>query len=437
MGRIAGWGVGAPGGPSLKRRGQRIRLAAAILAALVLTCASVGSASAAAGGSVTLTFWEYYAPGGQQQWIQGQVKAFENANPNIKVNLVQSTGPNFDQKLLGSVSTGQTPDLFINNIVVDYPTLQHAGVMLNLTKYWNSYAGRSQFPSGAVWKTKGQVYNLLTYTNLIGLFYNETILDQYGITTPPSTLDELQQDLAKVAAGGKYGGLDMSGSADVQGAWQFAPMLLGQGVNYCNWGKSQKKVDSAFNLLADWSKKGYIPEAASTWSQTAAWQEFTTGKYAFAINGNWNLGNVSNANFKFGTTEFPAPAGGVSQVYPGGEGFAIGAKSKHPAQAWKFLEQAILSKQSELNVLADAGSIPMRADAATTPAVKNREYLAPFVKAAHNAAAWPNNPNTANMQAALGKAASAVISGQMTGPQAAQSSTQDIDSARQQGGGGC
>lgn len=421
----------------MRHRRERIQAAAAILAALLLACACGSGSAGGSSGPITLTFWEYYAPGGQQQWIKGQVASFEKANPDIKVDLVQSDGTTFDQKLLGSVSTGQTPDLFINNIVVDYPTLQHAGVMLNLTKYWDSYPDRSEFPSGAVWKTKGQVYNLMTYTNLIGLFYNKTILDQYGITTPPSTLTELGQDLAKVKAGGKYGGLDLSGSADVQGAWQFAPMLLGQGVNYCNLSKSPKKVDSAFDLLADWSKKGYIPEAASTWDQTTAWQQFTTGKYAFAINGNWNLGATSGANFQFGTTVFPAPAGGISQVFPGGEGFAIGAKSKHPAAAWKFLEQAILSKQAELNVLADAGSIPMRADAAKTPAVKNRQYVAPFVKAAANAAPWPNNPNTANMQADLGKAASAVISGQMTGTQAAQTATQTIDSARQQGGGGC
>jgi multiple sugar transport system substrate-binding protein len=421
----------------MKKRKKAIRVAAvatALLFAISGCSISSNAASGSDGGTTTLTFWEYYS-GTQLTWLKNQVAKFEKANKNIKVNLVQVVGSQQDQKLLASVATGTTPDLFINNIVVDNPTLVSGGVMKDLTPYWDKYADKGQYPEGAVWKTDGKVYNLMSYTNLLGMFYNKDILDETGIAAPPTTLDELQADMAKVKAAGKYQGLAQSGAPTVEGAWLFAPQLLGEGINYCNF--KGPGVNEAFNRVATWSKDGYIPLATATWDQNAAWQQFMTGKFAFGLNGNWQLGNVKSASFKYGTTQFPAPAGGKSQVYPGGEGFAIGSKSKNPDLAWKFLEQMVLSKQGNQSVYEEAGSIPVRADVADIPAIKNDTFVQPFVAAAHDTASWPNNKNTADMQTSLGKAVSAVISGQNSAEQGAKSAIDSISSGIQKGGGSC
>ena len=424
----------------MNTRRRRLRLVAATAAAatvLALTGCTFSSqpAGGGSGGSkINLTFWDYYS-GTQLTWLKDQVTTFEKANPNVSIQLVQVVGSQQDQKLLASVATRTIPDLFINNIVVDYPTLQAGGVFKDLTPYWNSYADKSQFPSSAVSQTGGKVYNLMTYTNLLGMFYNKSILSQYGITTPPTTLDQLQADMAKVTAGGKYKAMALSGAPTVEGAWLFAPQLLGLGVNYCNF--SGSKVTQAFQRLAGWSKSGDLPIAAATWDQNASWQQFSTGKYAFGLNGNWQLGNAATAGFKYGTTQFPAPTGGTSQVYPGGEGFGIGADSKHPDIAWKFLQQMVLSTSGEQGVFKAAGSIPLRADAANLPAIKADQYLQPFVKAAHDPGTWPNNKNTAAMQTDLGKAVSAVISGQQTAAQGAATAEQSITAAIKSGGGSC
>jgi multiple sugar transport system substrate-binding protein len=429
---------------------RALKLAAITAAALVVlsgcsvtsaaTSASLSSAGAktSKNSPVTLTFWEYYT-GTQLTWLQNQVKKFEASNPNVTVKLVQVNGTEQDQKLLASTATHTGPDLFINNIVVDYPTLVAGKVMKNLTPYWNSYADKSQFPPSAVWKTKGKIYNLMSYTNLVGLYYNKTILSQYGITKPPTTLNQLQADMAKVKAGGKYQALAESGAPTVEGAWLFAPQLLGQGVNYCNIGSSstQSKVTAAFNRVALWAKDGYTPQATATWSQNDSWAQFSTGKYAFGLLGNWELGNAKSASFKYGTAQFPAPTSGKSVVYPGGEGFGIGADSKHPALAWKFLESEILSKQGGQSVYAAAGSIPVRADLASIPAIKSNPLVQPFVAAAQTSAAWPNNTNTANMQTALGTAVSSVLSGQSTAAQGKASAIKTINAAKKTGGGSC
>ena len=411
-----------------------VAAAASVLVAVSGCTIPTQSSGSSTGGTKTLRFWNYYGDA-QLVWLKAQTKKFEADNPGVKVQLIQTVGSQQDQKLLASVATGTGPDLLINNIVVDFPTLVGGGVMLDLTSRWDAYPDKSQFPASAVWKNKGKVYNLMSYTNLLAMYYNKDILASVGITAPPTTLEELEADLAKVKAGGQYKGLAESAAPTVEGAWLFAPQLLGKGIDYCNF--TGAPVADAFNRIERWSKKGYIPLASATWDQTAAWQQFMTGKYAFGFNGNWQLGNAKTAQFKYGTVEFPAPSGGKSVVYPGGEGIAIGAQSKYPDLAWKYLQSVFLSNQGGQSVFTAAGSIPVRADVASIPEIKNDALVQPFVIAAHSTGLWPINSKTAEMQTSLGKAVSAVISGQKSAADGAQAAITDIASAEKSGGGTC
>lgn len=409
-------------------------LALALALFLATSGCAISSVAASSPDTTVLTFWQYY-DGTQKEWLEAEARRFEQDNPGVKIELVQVVGSQQDQKLLASVATGSTPDLFINNIVVDFPTLVAGGVMLDLTPYWESFADKDRFPDTATWEDRGRIYNLMSYTNLVGLYYNQDILDEYGLA-PPTTLDELQAAIETVKAGGKYEGVALSGAPDVEGAWLFAPQLLGLGVGYCNIAESPQEVTAAFRRIAEWRSTDALPRAAATWDQNASWQQFMTGRYAFALNGNWQLGNVQEAGFRYGTAQFPAPTGGRSQVFPGGEGFAIGSKSKHPDLAWKFLEQ-LMSPRSGLAVYEAAGSIPLHEQAASAPEIEDDAMVAPFVTATRDAAPWPNNPNTAAMQKALGTAVSSVISGEQPPEAGARDAVESISEAREQGGGGC
>lgn len=415
---------------------SRRRLMAFWLAVVLLstTGCAISSSARDGDGKTVLTFWHYFDDA-QKVWLDAQIATFEQANPGVLVEGVQVVGSQQDQKLLASVATGASPDLFINNIVVDFPTLVSGGTMLDLTSYWESFPDKDKFPENATWESDGRIYNLMTYTNLIGMYYNKDILDEYGIA-PPTTLDELQQAMDTVMTGGKYSGIALSGAPTVEGAWLFFPQLLGLGIDYCNLDASRDQVTAAFERVGQWRSNDALPRAAATWNQSAAWQQFITGRYAFAFNGNWNLGNAGDAGFDYGTAQFPAPPNGTSQVFPGGEGFAIGSQSKHPDVAWKFLQQ-LLSAQAGEGIYTEAGSIPLNQDAAQAPALADDQLVAPFVAAAQDTAEWPNNPNTASMQAAMGEAISGLISGALSPQAGAQSAITAIDEAKQSGGGGC
>jgi multiple sugar transport system substrate-binding protein len=433
-------------------RSKSLRRAAAggALAVLLLAGAACSASGGAAGGvpaslangptcdaghQITLTVWSYYTTLTVLNKLDG---LFKKVCPNVTVKQVLIPGTQLDPKLLATASTHNGPDVLLNNVVVDFPELQRAGVMYNLTKFWNAYPDKAQYPASGIWRTaNGQIYTVMSYTNLVGFWYNKSVLGQYNITSPPATIAQMDADMKKVVAGGKYQGLAESGAPSVEGAWLFMPLLLDQGINYCNL--SGPKVTAAFAQVQSWAKNKLIPNATSTWTQNDSWQEFVTGKFAFGLVGNWNLVTAkSQAKFTYGTGEFPAnDPSGKTTVFPGGEGLAIGAFTQYPGVAWKYLETSWLSKQANILDFTNTGSIPLRKDVATTSILKDDALVQPFITAASDSAKWPDNPQTAAMQTAVGQAVSGVISGQLTPAAAAAQAEAGVANARKAGGGGC
>lgn len=398
--------------------------------------ASAPSASAP-GTSETgkLIVWTYYVVGGQIDAFNQQTKdIWEVKHPDVAIEHVQIPFDQLASKLLGTAVTQDGPDVVLDNVVVEFPTLASSGVLADMTGLWDSYADKSLFPESSVWKWEDKVYNLLSYTNLLGLYYNKDILDELGIA-PPTTVSEFEAAMGKISSDGNYTPLAMSGVPSPEGAWMFMPFLLGEGINYCNL--EVAPVQEAMTMFTRWADSKYIPRETATWDQADAWQAFFSGKYAFGINGNWNLGDVrSKATFTVGTTRLPAGSQG-SHVFPGGEAIGIGSYSKNRDLAWDYITTTWLSKEASLINFKASGQIPTRSDLATDPAVASDALATPFVEAAAETSAWPLNSETAAMQNAVGAAFSALISGQKTAEQAAQEAVEGVKAAREKGGGSC
>ncbi|WP_207024363.1 extracellular solute-binding protein [Phycicoccus sp. DTK01] len=407
----------------------------AVIGMLVLSACGSGSdsGSGASGGQKTLTVWTYYTAGGQNDALEQQNALWAKSHPDVKIETVQIPFDQLPSKLLATATTQDGPDVVLDNVVVDFPTLASAGVLADLSSYWDGYADKGLFPDSAVWKFDDKVYNVMSYTNLLGLYYNKDLLDAAGVE-PPQTMEELTAALEKLAPEHKNSVLAESGAPTVEGAWMFMPMLLGQGKDYC----SMTESDLATNLqtVQGWSQGGIIPRETATWDQADAWQAFMSGKYPFGINGNWNLADAKSADFTVGTTRFPAGPQG-SHVFPGGEAIGIGAFAKDKDLAWQYVQEAWMSKDASLINFKASGQIPTRSDLADNEAITGDELVQPFVAAAGETGAWPLNKETAAMQTAVGQAFSAVISGQSDPAKAAKDAMDGVSAAREKGGGSC
>lgn len=425
-----------------------IRIIALLLTVALLTAACGGTDDSSAGtedseqpaasneggaGDDTLTVWTYYVSGGQVDALEAQNELFAETHPDVTIEHVQLPFDQLAPRLLAGVSTGDGPDIVFDNVVVDFPALAASGALLDLTDYWDGYADADQFPDSAIWANDEGIYNLMSYTNLLALYYNADALGELGID-PPESVEDLEAAMAAVAEDGTYTPLAMSGVASPEGAWMFMPILLGEGIDYCSLDGDH--VEEALSTVASWQESGFIPTETATWDQADAWQAFASGSFAFGINGNWNLGDIESLPFEVGTVRYPAGSEG-SRVFPGGEGIGIGAFTDSPDLAWDYLEAAWFSQEAGLINFENSGQIPTRGDLADAPEVQADELVRPFVEAAGETASWPQNENTAAMQNAVGQAVSDAISGGASPADAAAAAVDGVNSGIEEGGGAC
>jgi len=415
------------------RRRSRLRAgivatAVAAAAALALAGCSGGGAgsSSGSGGSSTLTVWHYFSDPNQVKVLTDYADLFQQQNKGVTVKNVYVPYDQLDQKLIASAGAKTGPDVVVFN-GADASNLALAGTLAPLDAKWSSYADKGQFPSSVVHKLKGKTYAVQGYVNLLGLWYNKDILDQLGVT-PPKTMDELDAAMAKAKAAGKSG-ITLSGLPNSQGEWQAYPWLTAAGFDIAK--PSASALQSGFSTVAGWVDKGYLSKESTTWDQTVPFQKFAAGDVAFAENGNWQIATAkSTAKFNYGVV--PLPLGSKGKVYLGGEGEAIGAYSKNPDLAWKYLQATYFSSKGQLIALKDSGTIPARADTASDAAVTGDPLIKPFAESVSSMGAnYPGDAvppaSVANQQLAGGQAWSSVLGGSASPADAAAAYKKQLD----------
>lgn len=274
---------------------------------------------------------------------------------------------------------------------------------------WGTFADADQFPDSVIHTVDGTMYAVQGYVNLLGLWYNQDILDEIGVQ-PPTTIDELESAMAAAVAAG-HGGITLSGLPNSQGEWQGFPWLSAEGFTYEN--PSAQALEAGLTRVSNWVEQGWLPQEAVNWDQTVPFQQFAAGGFAFAANGNWQQGTAeADADFTYGVV--PLPLGDSGQVYLGGEGAGIGANSANPELAWAYLTSSYLSFEGNLAAADLVGSLPARADAGQHDSVTSNELLKPFAEtitmfgAQYPSAAIPAEA-VADVQLRMGQAWSAVI----------------------------
>src|SRR6478609_6307623 len=381
------------------RRTSLIALAAA--GALGLAACSGGTSAGGGGGSTSgsggegdgvVTVWHYFSDANQVALMDAYKEKFESEN-DATVENVYVPYDQMNSKLVSAAGAGTGPDVVVFN-GADAATLALGGVLAPLDDQWADFADADQFPDSVLHSVDDQLYAVQGYVNLLGLWYNQDILDEIGVE-PPTTMDELEDAMAAAKDAG-YGGITLSGLPQSQGEWQAYPWITDAGFDYENLDAGA--LASGFERVRGWVDNGWLTQEAVTWDQTVPFQQFAAGKTAFAQNGNWQIGTAeSDADFAYGVV--PLPLGDTGQVYLGGDG-----------EGQELAPDLV-------------GSIPSRADTAQADVVTGNDLLDPFARtiadfgASYPAASIPPAA-VADVQLTVGQAWSAVIGGQQQ-PQAA------------------
>lgn len=393
------------------RRARRV-LTGAVAAAGVLALAACASATPSDGGEGgTLTVWHYFTEDTQVGVLDEYASTFEAAHEGVTVENVFVPYDQYSSKLIAAAGSETGPDVVVFN-AGEASTLALAGTLAPLDEYWDAYEDAGLFPDGVIHRTDDTVYMVQGYVNLLGLWYNADLLAELGLE-PPTTLDELEAAMAAGKAAG-YEGITLSGMPQGQGEWQAYPWLSSQGFTWDNL--DEDALTAGYELVKGWVDEGYLSAESATWDQTVPFQRFAAGGVLFAENGNWQQGTAaSTATFEYGAVALPVGSGG--QVYLGGEGEGVGAFSKNPDLAWDYLAETFFSAEGQLASLEGSGTIPVRSDVASDPAVTDNALLAGFAETVgNNGANYPPSnvkpDSVSSLQLAGGQMWSAVIAGQ-------------------------
>lgn len=340
-----------------------VAVAAAVgcLAVTAAACSPGGgggqSSSDTPGGPVTLTWWDYYSPGGSEDALVAQLKEYENTHPGTKINRRFIAYADLKKSLLQSSGANSLPDVAIVNSP-DHQAFAQLGIAADLTDRLNQWGQLDDYVPGAVASATldGKVYGLPITTNCLALFYNKKLLADKGLK-PPTTWAELS-DSAQALTGGDTYGLAFSAVNNQQAVFQWLPTLWQAGGDLDDLTTPQ--AQSALEFWAALVQKGSVSKEALSWDQSQVEVEFAQGRAAMMINGPWQLPTLAKEAPDLDYGVVLLPTGTTNASVTGGENYMV-VKGPHEQQAWDLVQwMQDPTRVTELNKAT--GSLPTRTD---------------------------------------------------------------------------
>ncbi len=356
------------------------------LVPLALTVAACGGSDTGAmtpDGKVLLRYqlWDT----NQKPVYQKCADDFQQANPNIKVQIENKNWGDYWSGLARGFIAETAPDVFTDHLG-KYPQFATSEVIepvstrgIDMDQYLPGLA--------ELWKSpEGKQYGLPKDWDTVALVVNEDMLADAGLTKQqldtatwnPTDGGSFEQMVAKLTVdkNGKRGdesgfdpnnvavyglAFDPNGLTYGQTTWAGLAASLGFKLLDKNpWGTKYNYDDPRFAQTFTWWRnmihKGYMPplQEARTLGQTAAFQ---SGKAALAIDGDWTIGTYSSTkDMKVGYSPQPAGPEGSWSMY-NGLADAIWVGTKHKAEAAKWVN-FLASKDCQSIVGSEAVVFP-------------------------------------------------------------------------------
>ena len=337
---------------------------------------SQGAASAAPAGSpgtaaslapAKLTLWHNYGTEANAKATEALVKAFEAKNPGVTIDIVSQPADNYFDLLQTAAISKTGPDI----------ATQWTGLFdLKYKDYLEPL--NSYIPLDELKKMKGIEYSSINFNPDDGVlvvpldlqfyngFYNKDLFAKAGITTFPTTWDELFSACDKLKAAGitpfTYG----TGGQALGGGfypWYDVSYLM-MYLAPKDWVKlyngtipwTDPAVQAQFDKWGSLFTKGCTNKDVLTNQDSIA--QFEAGQAAMTMEGTWQIAEFQEKMGDKVDVFVPpfsdAPIKGIVEY--SGDGFSLTNYSKNKPQAAAFL--AFMASDEGQKIIADAGVIP-------------------------------------------------------------------------------
>ncbi|WP_270567187.1 ABC transporter substrate-binding protein [Clostridium beijerinckii] len=320
------------------------------------------TAKGSSGGDVHITYgiWD----SNQEKGLRKMADEFEGKNPGIKIDIQVTGWSDYWTMLEAAATGGSLPDTFWihSNEIYRYAS---NGMLMDLTDKINKSddVKLSNYPEGLVkiYNLNNKQYAIPKDYDTIGLWYNKTMFDKAGISYPDETWnwDKLYEAAKKLTTGdGKQYGF-LAPLHNQEGYYNFVYQNGGTIITDDKVsGYDNPKTIEAMKYYVRFVSEGLSPKI---FDDAARAETLQNGLCAMGFFGSWNLSGFAANDYmtkNFNVTVLPSANDGKRASIFNGLGNAISANTKHPEEAWKWVQYLSSkegqTKQAELGVAISA-----------------------------------------------------------------------------------
>jgi raffinose/stachyose/melibiose transport system substrate-binding protein len=253
--------------------------------------------------------------------VAALVKGFEARNPDIDVEWVALGDPGLMDKTKIQMAVGSgLPDVFQTWGGTTMGSYADKGLLLDLTAELKNVPGSAAAAAAMTWK--GKVYGVAPFFAVAGIFLNEDLFKDKGLSTKFATVADLEKAAATLKAAGVQ-----PFACGAKDKWPPLAMYMyltnrygGDIFTEAAARKARFDADpfvKAATLYQGWAGKGFFGDKPLGEGYGDAQQLMATGRAAMHVTGSWMCAQYSSADFtdqNLGFYAFPTIAGGKGKV---------------------------------------------------------------------------------------------------------------------------
>ncbi|WP_158545535.1 extracellular solute-binding protein [Bremerella cremea] len=305
-----------------------------------------------------VVFWHFWG-GADRAIVEEVAQRFNASQSKYFVRPIAMPGNNLDLKFFLSVTGGDPPDL----LNIDDPVIAdwgHRGAILALDEVASEeeVARLSSwlFPAARRLVTyQDRMYGVPNGLDIRALYFNQTMLDRYGLS-PPQTIADLDHIAVTIAPPGQSTPYQQHGFLpDSRRIWAWGPVFGGQFYDAATGQVTltSPPIEAALDWMASYRNR-YGPSEIARFrhgDQSLPGKTFPlfAERYAVVMDGQWRVRDIrafqksqqakNEPVTQFGVVPLPPPAGGKPNAgWVNGNNFVIPRGAKSPRGAWEFIK---------------------------------------------------------------------------------------------------
>ncbi|MDH6363962.1 multiple sugar transport system substrate-binding protein [Enterococcus sp. PF1-24] len=306
--------------------------------------------------TLTVTTWNYDTT----PEFEKLFRAFEEANPGVKIEPVDIASDDYDTKLTTMLSSGDTTDVLTMKNLLSYSNYALRDQLVDLTDHIGELEIDPAKESYEMYEIDDKSYAQPYRTDFWVLYYNKKMFDDAGLDYPDNLTWDEYEEIAKTLSNP-----DEQVYGVYQHTWRSTTQAIAAAQN------SSNLIEPSYDFMEDYYERALRMQAdksqmdfGTAKSTKVTYQsQFENSKAGMMYMGTWYMGGIfsqkeaGNTDVEWGITQIPQLEKGKEiTTFGSPTAFAINKNSKKQELAQKFLD--FCSGEEGAKILAEAGVVP-------------------------------------------------------------------------------